>query len=174
MIANSHHILSTEELSTLMKLEHLISRVSKKSSWWLPVSDQHGLNPVKVIYGIKWGCFLLGIWHLSVEKQSFVVSWLNLSFQGDPKGLLKSWWFGIMRFPIVACPQRLHSNALPAFSGLKNLTRENQSCLWSEKLNLHMAFEWERYIYIWGSCILEHIYSIVLDTILGSLAIALC
>lgn len=108
---DSHHIFSTEELSTLMKLEHLISRVSKKSSWCLPVSDQHGLNPVKVIYGIKWGCFLLSIWHMIVEKQSFVVSWLNLSFQGDPKGLLKSWWFGIMRFAVVAYPQRLHSNA---------------------------------------------------------------
>jgi len=139
-----------------MKLEHLISGVSKKSSWWLPVSDQHGLNPVKVIYGIKWGCFLLGIWHMSVKKQSFVVSWLNLSFQGDPKGLLKSWWFGIMRFAIVACPQRLHSNAcLP--SQVWKISPERTSLAYEvKKLNLHMAFEWERYRDIWRGCVLVH------------------
>lgn len=74
------------------------------------LKDLHGLKPVEVICGIRWRCFLLAVWHLSLKQQSFVVSWLNLSFQGDPNGWLKSWWFDIMRFAMVH-PQRLHSNA---------------------------------------------------------------
>ncbi len=110
------------------------------------LEDLHGLNPVEVICGIRWRCFLLAVWHLSLKKQSFVVSWLNLSFQGDPNGWLKSWWFDIMRFAFIltlACRLRLQRSS-----------REGSVLLMKWESNLHVAFEWER-------CVLEHIYLIV-------------
>lgn len=150
-----------------------IWRFLKKSPRGLAVSNLHGLNPVKVICGIKQRCFLLGIWHLSLKQQSFVVSRLNLSFQGDPRSWLKSWWFGIMRFAFVASPQRLHSNARPPSPGLKNLSREGSVLLIKWKSNLRFAFKWERCRRV---CILEHIsfYFVLIHTALGSLTIALC
>ncbi len=124
-----------------VELEHLMSSVQRDL-----LKDLHGLNPVEVICGIRWRCFLLAVWHLGLKQQSFVVSWLNLSFQGDPNGWLKSWWFDIMRFAFIltlACRLRLQRSS-----------REGSVLLMKWETNLHVAFEWER-------CILEHIYLIV-------------